>query len=60
MRQYIKNKPVKFGLKLWVLAGSHKVYSYDFNVYAGKDGGETLSENRLGYSVIIKVMSALL
>ena len=47
-----------------MLAGSHKVYSYDFNVYAGKDlyldGGETLSENRLGYSVIIKLMSALL
>ena len=35
IRQYIKNKPVKFGIKLWVLADSENGYTCDFNVYAG-------------------------
>ena len=60
IRQYIKNKPVKFGLKLWVLADSCNGYTYDFSVYAGKNGGETISEYGLGYSVVMKLMSSLL
>lgn len=32
MRQYNKNKPTKWGLKLWVLADSDTGYTYNFNV----------------------------
>ena len=60
IQQYIKNKQVKFGLKLWVLADSHNGYTYDCNNYAGKDGGETLSGYGLAYSVVMKLMSPLL
>ena len=36
IRQFIKNKPVKFGIKLWVLADSKNGYTSNFEVYAGK------------------------
>ena len=32
MRQYNKDKPTKWGLKLWVLADSDTGYTYNFNV----------------------------
>ena len=35
MRQYIKDKPVKFGFKLWVIAESDTGYTLDFNIYTG-------------------------
>jgi hypothetical protein len=33
IRQYMKNKPTKWGIKLWVLADSSNGYTIDFNVY---------------------------
>jgi hypothetical protein len=36
IRQYIKDKPVKWGIKLWVLADSLNGYTVDFDVYIGK------------------------
>ncbi|KAL2102083.1 hypothetical protein ACEWY4_003844 [Coilia grayii] len=33
---YIKNKPTKWGIKLFVLADSSNVYTVDFSVYVGK------------------------
>ncbi|XP_066928515.1 uncharacterized protein [Clytia hemisphaerica] len=33
IRQYIKNKPVKFGIKLWVINDSKTGYTCDFLVY---------------------------
>ena len=35
IRQYIKDKPTKWGIKLWVLADSSNGYTIDFNVYIG-------------------------
>ena len=35
IRQYMKDKPTKWGLKLWVLADSDNGYTIDFNVYIG-------------------------
>ena len=32
IRQYIKNKPTKFGIKLWVVAESKSGYTWDFNM----------------------------
>ena len=58
MRQYMPLKLVKFGLKLWVLAGSLNGYTYDFDIYTGK--GEPLHEQGLGYTVVMKLGSPLL
>ena len=38
IRQYIKNKPVKFGIKIWVLAESKTGYTVDFDIYTGAKG----------------------
>ena len=43
-----------------MLADSYNGYIQNFDVYAGKDGEETLSECGLGYSAIVKLMSPLL
>ena len=54
IRQYIQNKPAKFGLKLWVLADSKTGYSYDFYVYTSKTN--EVFVHGLGYHVVIKLM----
>ena len=51
-------KPVKFGLKLWILADSLNGFTYDFEVYTGKD--EPLHENGLGFTVLMKLNEPLL
>ena len=33
IRQYMKDKPTKWGVKLWVLADSDIGYTVDLNVY---------------------------
>ena len=38
-KQYIKNKPTQWGIKLWVLSESTTGYVYKFQVYLGKEGG---------------------
>ena len=37
-KQFMKDKPVKFGIKLWVLADSVTAYCYNLEVYTGKHG----------------------
>ena len=49
IRQYIKDKPTKWGIKLWVLADSSNGYTIDFNVYIGKAAGRDVSVHGLGY-----------
>lgn len=58
IRQYIANKPAKFGLKLWVLADSKTGYTYDFIVYTGKTNEVYL--HGLGYHVVMKLLEPLL
>ena len=60
IRQYIKNKPTKWGLKLWVLADSANGYTWDFNVYIGRAAGREVSEYGLGYDVVMKLIDPLL
>ena len=55
IRQYIRDKPTKWGLKYWVLADSSNAYVVDFNIYAGKTE-EGLSQHGLGYDVVRKLM----
>jgi hypothetical protein len=57
MKQYIKDKPVKWGFKLWVLACSKTGYTYKFDVYIGKS--LTKSDNGLGYDVVMHLMDGL-
>ena len=46
MKQYIKDKPTKWGFKLWILASSDSGYTYKFQVYTGKRLTQT--QNGLG------------
>ena len=51
-RQFIKDKPTKWGIKLWVLADSSNGYTVDFNIYSGRAAGQTIGEHGLGYDVM--------
>ncbi|XP_015754181.1 PREDICTED: piggyBac transposable element-derived protein 4-like [Acropora digitifera] len=57
MRQFNKDKPIRWGIKLWVLADSSNGYTIDFNVYIGKVAGQDVSANGLGYDVVMKLMN---
>ena len=56
IRQYIKDKPTKWGIKLWVLADSSNAYVQDFNIYIGKQAGREISKHGLGYDVVMTLM----
>jgi len=56
IRQYIKGKPIKWGIKFWVLADSSNAYVVDFNIYSGKAAGREISAHGLGYDVVRKLM----
>ena len=56
IRQYIKGKPTKWGIKLWVLADSSNGYTIDFNIYIGRE----VSANGLGYDVVMRLMNPFL
>ena len=53
IHHYIKDKPTKWGIKLWVLADSSNGNTVDFNVYIGKAAGQNVSANGLGYDVVM-------
>ena len=57
MRQFIRNKAVRFGFKLWVMAESSTGYTLDFSVYTGRRGNST--ENGLAYDVVLMVCESL-
>ena len=60
IHQYIKDKPTKWGIKLWVLADSSNGYTIDFNVYNGKTAGREVSVHGLGYDVVVKLIQPFL
>ena len=37
LKQYMPQKPIKRGIKVWVLGDSHNRYFVDFVVYTGKE-----------------------
>ena len=57
IRQFIANKPVRFGFKLWVLAESDTGYTLDFNVYTGRR--ERPSAYGLGHDVVVTLCQSL-
>ncbi len=58
-RQYIRNKPTKWGFKLWCLCDSHNGYTCSFSVYRGKNG-EIRSPNGLSYDVVQSLIKPFL
>lgn len=36
MKQYVKNKPIRWGFKLWVRACSRTGFVYEIDLYTGK------------------------
>lgn len=56
-RKFIKDKPTKWGIKLWVLADSFNRYTVDFNLYTGRTAGQTIGEHGLGYDVVMHLMA---
>ena len=57
-RQYIRNKPTKWGFKLWCLCDFHNGYTYS-SVYREKNG-EVRTSNGLGYDVVMSLMDPYL
>ena len=50
LKQYNPMKPIKRGIKVWVLADSHNGYFMKFQVYTGKEGNRV--EHGLGERVV--------
>ncbi|XP_059168114.1 piggyBac transposable element-derived protein 4-like [Physella acuta] len=60
-RQYIRDKPTKWGMKLWVLAESITGYTYDFEVYLGKqDKTPQTSTFGLAYDVVMRLSKSVM
>ena len=56
-KQYIKNKPTRWGIKLWVLCEAKTGYVYNFDVYLGKEEGNV--EHNLARRVVRKLVSPI-
>lgn len=61
MKQYMKNKPIKFGLKLWVLA-TISGFMLDFDIYCGKESvsDEKLEKCTLGTKAVMQTLENFL
>ena len=55
-RQYIRDKPTKWGMKLWVLADSNTGYTYNFDIYLGKQDNGPFG---LAYGVVMNLVKSL-
>ena len=60
IRQFIRDKPIRFGLKLWVLADSLSGYTYSFYVYLGKKRTVLCQKTKgLAYNVVMELCQNL-
>uniref|UniRef100_A0A2C9KGK8 PiggyBac transposable element-derived protein domain-containing protein n=1 Tax=Biomphalaria glabrata TaxID=6526 RepID=A0A2C9KGK8_BIOGL len=53
MKQYLKNKPTPWGIKIWCCAEASSGYVLNFRVYTGKSNYS--SPNGLGYNVVMSM-----
>ncbi|XP_053372688.1 piggyBac transposable element-derived protein 4-like [Mercenaria mercenaria] len=56
-RQYMPAKPIKRGIKIWMLCDSNSAYLSKFEVYLGRNTYN--GENGLGYNVVTKLTDHL-
>ncbi|XP_041939676.1 piggyBac transposable element-derived protein 4-like [Alosa sapidissima] len=54
MKQYMKDKPTKWGYKLFVLADSSNGYTCEFSIYEGK--ARTPSGNGLSFDAVVDLL----
>lgn len=60
IRQFIRDKPIHFGLNLWVLADSITGYTYALFVYLGKKRTELNNRTKgLAYNVVMELSKKL-
>ena len=56
MRQHIKNKPIKWGFKMWYRCAPKTGYFYELDIYTGK---KETTEFGLGESVVLQLTEKL-
>ena len=56
MKQYIKNKPIKWGFKFWLLCDAITGYIYQFDMYTGRKDSPELG---LGENVVMELTKKL-
>jgi hypothetical protein len=60
LKQYLPLKPIKRGIKIWERCDAVTGYTYDLNVYAGKQSGQSLPENNtLGERVVLTLSNTI-
>lgn len=62
IKQCIRNKPIRFGIKLWTIC-SNSGYIFDFNIYTGKSSEENddvLKNATLGSRVVLQMLGNIL
>ncbi|KAJ8317243.1 hypothetical protein KUTeg_005147 [Tegillarca granosa] len=60
IRQFVKEKPIRFGIKLWVLADTVTGYTYSFFVYLGKKRTYLINKSKgLSYNVVMELTKPL-
>ena len=59
MKQFMSQKPVCFGFKLWVIAESDRGYTIDFDIYTGKSKENETRTDRLAYKVVTTLCQSL-
>ena len=57
IRQFMKDKPVRFGIKCWVLASSKSRFVSNIEVYFGEGTG--MGWHGLGYHVVMRLVAGL-
>lgn len=55
IKQYMKDKPVKFGIKIWVAADSVTAYCFNFEVYVGRNGDQVKKIFGLSSKVVVSL-----
>lgn len=56
MKQYMKDKPISWGFKLWCLCESETGYLYNIDIYTGK---KPFVEHGLGEAVVLQLCKPL-
>ena len=58
--QYLPQKPVKWGLKVWMCSDSVTGYIHNFDVYCGANSCNPPHENGLAYGVVMSLIEPFL